>query len=177
MLVYFEAEMADPEAIIRYVDEEPAFTSYEVLHNGERVVLQVTMTEPSGSQQAAMASETVSRSPLIVRDGWLFSDIVASSERLSHLNDELEAADITFEIISVTPSLDSMTLLTDRQREFIIEAVARGYYATPRQCSLTDLADAMDVTKGSASQVLHRAEETIITEFVSAIPSQWTNTP
>jgi predicted DNA binding protein len=107
----------------------------------------------------------------------MFIEVVTSSERLSQFKDELAAADITFEIVSVTPSPDPATLLTDRQREFIIEAVTRGYYATPRQCSLTDLADAMGVTKGSASRVLHRAEEAIITEFVAAIPSQWTNTP
>ena len=176
LLVYFEAETENPEAVRQYVAEEPVFHSSKVLHDGEHVILfELAMAEPSVSQQAAIASKAVPRGPLIVRDGWMISNIVTSSERLSQLKDEFEERDITFEVVSVTPSLDPTTLLTDRQREFIIEAGARGYYATPRQCSLTDLAEAMDVTKGSASRVLHRAEGAIITTFISAIPSQWGN--
>lgn len=45
------------------------------------------------------------------------------------------------------------------------EPLDKGYYDTPRQCSLTDLADTLDVSKSTASIVLHNAEETIIKEF------------
>jgi predicted DNA binding protein len=155
VVAYVQAEMADPAALIQYTDEEPATLSYEVLHEDEYVILlEVVMAEPSATFHAAINSKTVSMWPVIVRDGWMFIEVVTSSKRLSQFKDELAAADITFEIISATPSPDPATLLTDRQREFIIEAVARGYYATPRQCSLTDLADTMGVTKGSASRVV-----------------------
>lgn len=45
------------------------------------------------------------------------------------------------------------------------EAIQRGYYDTPRECSLTDLAAALEISKSTASVVLHNAEETIIKEF------------
>ncbi|MFB9804505.1 helix-turn-helix domain-containing protein [Haladaptatus pallidirubidus] len=46
-----------------------------------------------------------------------------------------------------------------------------GYYDTPRECSLTELATSLDVTKGSLSRVLHRAEGRIIKQFMAS-PSQ-----
>ncbi|UPM44485.1 helix-turn-helix domain-containing protein [Halocatena salina] len=58
-----------------------------------------------------------------------------------------------------------MDLLTDRQRRFMIKAVQRGYYDSPRECSLTDLAVTLTVSKSTASRVLHNAEETVIKEF------------
>jgi len=58
-------------------------------------------------------------------------------------------------------------LLTDRQRELLLAAVDAGYYDTPRECSLTDLATELDMAKSTVSETLHRAEGTIIEEFVA----------
>ncbi|WP_254533404.1 helix-turn-helix domain-containing protein [Natrinema gelatinilyticum] len=94
--------------------------------------------------------------------------MTASHERLSQFTDELAAADIPYQILSVTQSHDSTEELTDRQQEFITEAVERGYYDSPRGCTLTELAESFDVNKSAASGVLHRAEGRIIKEFVAA---------
>ncbi len=45
------------------------------------------------------------------------------------------------------------------------EVIDRGYYDTPRECSLTDLAKEIDVSKSTASVVVHNAEAAIIKEF------------
>lgn len=58
--------------------------------------------------------------------------------------------------------------LTERQRELMSLAVANGYYDTPRGCTLTDLADAANISKSTASAVLHRAEGRLVKSFFSA---------
>ena len=57
-------------------------------------------------------------------------------------------------------------LLTDRQRTPVETAVAEGYYDTPRDCTLTELAEEVDVAKSTASETLHRAEGKIIEQLV-----------
>lgn len=37
--------------------------------------------------------------------------------------------------------------------------IERGYYDTPRRCTLTELADELDLAKSTCSERLHRAEE------------------
>ncbi len=69
--------------------------------------------------------------------------------------------------MSVTHSYDVSGLLTERQREFISEAVERGYYDSPRGCTLVELAETFGVNQSAASGVLHRAEGRIIKEFIS----------
>ncbi len=55
---------------------------------------------------------------------------------------------------------------SDRQATVLGAAVERGYDDTPRQCTLTELADALGVAKSTCSETLHRAEETVVKQFV-----------
>jgi predicted DNA binding protein len=63
-------------------------------------------------------------------------------------------------------SPDPSSILTDRQHELITEAIERGYYDSPRRCTLTNLANELGVNKATASGILHRAEGKLIKEFV-----------
>ena len=47
-------------------------------------------------------------------------------------------------------------------------AIERGYYDTPRTCTLTELADAVGLAKSTTSEKLHRAEEKVVKEFLSS---------
>ncbi|AUV84252.1 hypothetical protein C2R22_22120 (plasmid) [Salinigranum rubrum] len=76
------------------------------------------------------------------------SDITTSHEQLSQLKDAFESEGISYEIGSVRQSTDPTDLLTDRQRRFITEAVEQGYYNSPRETTLTELAAVLDVSKG-----------------------------
>ncbi|WP_231186810.1 helix-turn-helix domain-containing protein [Haladaptatus sp. DYF46] len=52
----------------------------------------------------------------------------------------------------------------------VVEAVERGYYESPRQCTLTELAESFGVSKDTASGILHRAERRIIKRFLGKPP-------
>ncbi|WP_211609245.1 helix-turn-helix domain-containing protein [Halogranum amylolyticum] len=58
-------------------------------------------------------------------------------------------------------------LLTDRQQQVFLAAVEQGYYETPRRATLTDVAESMEISKATASNILHRAEGRIVDWFVA----------
>lgn len=57
--------------------------------------------------------------------------------------------------------------LTEKQREAVQTAVEMGYYETPRNASLQDLADRAGVTKSAFSQRLNAVETKLVTALVS----------
>ncbi|GAB6861316.1 helix-turn-helix domain-containing protein [Haloplanus litoreus] len=52
--------------------------------------------------------------------------------------------------------------LTDRQREAVAAAVACGYYDSPREGSVADVAATLDVAPGTAAEHLRKAEATVM---------------
>ncbi|WP_227355934.1 helix-turn-helix domain-containing protein [Haladaptatus salinisoli] len=138
-----------------------------MLHTSANVALVRCVIDEPTPFRAARESGNLARSPLILRDGWLIVTFTTSEEGLSRYRNELEAAEISYHVLSITASETPSDPLTDRQREVLTAAVEHGYYETPRECSLTELADILDVTKGSLSRVLHRAEGHVIIAFVA----------
>ncbi len=116
---------------------------------------QSSTQERSALHRAILASGNLPSYPFIVRRGWVVCELITSQERLSSLKDEFENTGLPYEVVSVTPSLEPIDLLTDQQRRFVVEAIERGYCESPRRCSLTDLADVLGVSKSTA-RLLHR---------------------
>lgn len=104
--------------------------------------------------------------PFTIRDGEADVEITAARDRLSAFTAQLEAFGMTFDVEYVRELVNSESLLTDRQQELLDAAVEAGYYDTPRECSLTDLAEDAGVAKSTASETLHRVEEKIVKEYV-----------
>jgi predicted DNA binding protein len=55
-----------------------------------------------------------------------------------------------------------LSSIPPRQREFLNTAVERGYFEIPRQVTLEEIADEMDVTKTTASNHLRKIERKLI---------------
>jgi predicted DNA binding protein len=107
--------------------------------------------------------------PFTLTDGEAHWEITARRERLSELGEQLEEFGIPFRVERVTQRVESEQLLTESQLELVTTAVEEGYYDTPRDCSLTDLAEAVGIAKSTCSETLHRAEETIVKRFVENV--------
>ncbi|MFC4248047.1 helix-turn-helix domain-containing protein [Natribaculum luteum] len=104
--------------------------------------------------------------PFTIRDGEAEWEITAPQDRLSELGTQLEEFGISFTVNDVSQHIEPTRLLTAKQLQLVREAVDRGYYDTPRCCSLTELADELGIAKSTCSETLHRAEEKIIKEFM-----------
>lgn len=166
-LVILEVRTSDGDALIQRFENTPEVRSFEVIHTDAQMVLIRFTTRRSKSYNPLRRSKNVSLYPTVLRDGWFTVTLMASHERLSKYTDELAAAGIPYRILSLTQSSDSSDLLTNRQWQVINEAIERGYYETPRGCTVTELATALDIRKSSASRLLHRAESRIINEFAA----------
>jgi len=112
-------------------------------------------------QESAMPLEL----PFTIRDGEATVELTASRDRLSAFTSQLESFGMGFDVEYIREMVDSESLLTDRQHELLEAAVEAGYYDTPRECSLTELAERTGVAKSTASETLHRVEEKIIKQY------------
>jgi len=160
----------DPAAVLESMDDHEVLTSVDILEGSEdRVLVQFETTRPLLLFSARESGVPIEL-PMDIQDGDASVDVTASRDRLSVLGEQLKTFGLDFEVEFVRERVDSSRLLTDRQRELLVEAVERGYYDTPRQCSVTDLAEAVGVAKSTCSETLHRAEERVVKRFVDDLP-------
>lgn len=165
LLGIVDVETVRGEAIVERFEDDTSVESFEVVHlDDQSVLIQYVIPVPA-SYRKVRSSGNLPRYPAVMRDGWLFVEQTASQERLARYTEALSEADVSYRILSLTQSPDSNDLLTDRQREFVTEAIERGYYDEPRRCTFNELAEVFDVNSSAASGVLHRAEGRIVKEF------------
>lgn len=159
----------DPGALLQEMQEMDDVTAIDVLGHSEREALVQFETTMPLLLLPARDSGVPLEMPFEIADGTAVWEVTAPNERLSELGTQLEAFGISFSVEYVQQRLRDEDLLTERQQNIVLTAVEEGYYDTPRECSLTDLADAMGIAKSTASETLHRAEEQIIKQFAGRI--------
>ena len=161
-----EVSAADVEPIVTAIDDHESVTSVTVLEaQPDRTLIQFETTEPLlilSLSEAGIPLEL----PITITDGEVTVELAAPREKLSELGTLLESFGIQFDLLSITQSIDTQSLLTDDQYDLLEEAVERGYYDTPRTCTLTDLAEAVGLAKSTTSEKLHRAEGTVLKKYV-----------
>ncbi len=163
-----EAETQNAETIIEDFEEAAHVQSYDVLNcTDQSLLIQHVMQQPA-PYQMLHSVEVLPNYPLTIQNGWVIVETFTTQEQLSQLKAAFEMNDVTYDVVSITSLADPTTLLTDRQRRVVTEAFSRGYYNSPRECSLTDLAAELEISKSTASDILHRAEGHIISEFIAA---------
>ncbi|MFC4436402.1 MULTISPECIES: helix-turn-helix domain-containing protein [Natrialbaceae] len=138
----------------------------EILHSDDETVVVMLEGEPP---EGYFVSEDIGyhpTSPVVARDGYLFIEFVMPESKMGDLWQSLDERDVNYDVLSITEGYDVVDSLTARQREILTVAIERGYYDNPRKCSLTDLANELDVNKSVISGVLHRAEGEIIKDAI-----------
>lgn len=165
--VVLEARTAETDVVLGHLDKAQWLPTYHVLHRDKQTLLiEYALESLPSVYRAILSSGHLLQFPLTLRNGWLISDMITSHEQLSKLKGAFENEGVSYEIDSIVQSTNSTDLLTDRQRQLLTEAVERGYYDTPRECTLTELATAIGVNKSAASGIRHRAEGRIIKTFL-----------
>jgi len=160
-----EVTTEDPAAVVSTMSEYEDVETVELLKRSEDEVLVQFETTMPLLLMPARDSGVPLEMPFEIRDGTAVWEVTAPSDRLSELGSQLEAFGISFTVDYVQQQLGEKQLLTERQRRIVTAAIEAGYYDTPRDCSLTELADKLDIAKSTASETLHRAEEKIVKRF------------
>lgn len=158
-----ELASSNPVPLLAEIDDRSDVRNLELLwKHDETALLQVETSNPSvlvPMQRAGVPMET----PFEVEDGVVTWELTTSADRLSTLGDAFDerGVDYRLEYVRAADASRTADLLTDRQREVFLTALESGYYAVPREATLTDVAASLDVTKSTCSDVLHRAESAI----------------
>ncbi|MEF8783443.1 MAG: helix-turn-helix domain-containing protein [Haloarculaceae archaeon] len=165
------AEVSGPDtkaAIAEMSTYEDVQTVEPLKRTGDDVLVQFETTMPL-LLMPARDSGVPLEMPFDIQDGTAVWEVTASNDRLSELGSQLDTFDISFTVDYVQQRLSEEQLLTDRQRRITQAAIDEGYYDTPRCCSLTELAERLDIAKSTASETLHRAEGKIIKHFAERL--------
>lgn len=163
--------VGDPSVAAAAVRDHPAVSAYEpVFDTAERMLARYETDDTSLYSLLGDVSLPLDF-PVEVHDGWMEFEVSGARERIASFRSALEASSLQSEVRWITDLPTGDQLLTSRQREVLETAVAMGYYEVPRGCTLAEVAATLDVDKSTASGILRRGTERIITQFLSAAPS------
>lgn len=161
-----EITASDLPDIVADIQANESVTELEILQQYEEtVLLQFETTMPLllfPVQDSGVPLEM----PFTIQNGQAEWEITAPQHRLSALGTQLDEFGISFTVNEVQQHIEPEKLLTDRQLRLVQAAVEQGYYDTPRECSLTELAAELELAKSTCSETLHRTEEKIVKQFL-----------
>jgi hypothetical protein len=164
-----EITSGEMRAVLTAIEEHEGVGAVELLRAGDREALVQFETSQPFLLMAVRNSMVPLELPLKIVAGRADLELTASQPRLSELTTQLEEFGMSYEVEYLRQSPTSSGLLTERQQGLLVEAVERGYYDTPRECTLTELADELDLAKSTLSERLHRIEEKVLKEFVAGL--------
>jgi predicted DNA binding protein len=165
-LVRLDAD--DPLPVITEIQERDDVEAVDLLwKHDDAALLQIETTNPLPLVPIWRAGVPL-RMPFEIQDGEATWEVTTSSGRLSTLQTALDDVGIAFtvEYVQAIDASQADRLLTDRQQEVLTAAVEAGYYRSPREATLTDVADLLGIATATCSDVLHRAEGHLVHWFV-----------
>jgi len=161
----------DVESLLSAINDSDQITELSVIQQTDgEATIQFETTMPL-LQFSAQASGLPIEMPVRISDGEATVDATGSHERISELGTQLRNFGLEFRVEYIQERLHTSQLLSETQQELVLAAVEQGYYDTPRDCSLTELAKEVGLAKSTCSETLHRAEETMIKQFIEDLPT------
>jgi predicted DNA binding protein len=164
----FEMEGENVVQILTLANEKNDITGMDLLwKNAQKTVVQIETDNPLLLLPVSRVGVPL-KTPFLISDGVASWEVSTSHSKLSELADEFDELGITYDVESVREfdAAENDAILTARQREVLSTAFEAGYYDTPREASLTEVAESLDVTKSTCSDILHRAEGKIIERYI-----------
>ncbi|SIR98945.1 Predicted DNA binding protein, contains HTH domain [Haladaptatus litoreus] len=100
-------------------------------------------------------------------DDWEFELLFPSYEHLTRFHNISRENDIEYTLGTIQSLSDAgasqlKNIITDKQREALMLAFQRGYFETPRQVTLSELATELDITQQSLSDRIRHGIEAIV---------------
>jgi predicted DNA binding protein len=151
-----------PDEVVDAMRSHSSIHDYELLETDERRVLGRYETTDTDLYEFVESASLTIEFPVDVQNGFYEFDLTATREELEGLRTTLDASGLSYELLSLTESTDPENALTDRQREVLETAVREGYFEVPRECTLAELAETLDIDKSTASTILRRGEAELL---------------
>lgn len=161
-----EVTTEDLDTVVDALRETDAVADVsELRREGDTALVQLETTSPA-LLFPVRSSGVPLELPFDLTDGEAVWEVTTSQDRLSQLGEQLSAFGIEFRVEYIRHGAAAQQLLTDRQQRLLATALDAGYYDTPRESTLTQLAERMGVAKSTCSETLHRAESKVLRQFV-----------
>ncbi|MDG5818958.1 helix-turn-helix domain-containing protein [Natronococcus sp. A-GB7] len=167
-----EAAMADAAAIEDYslISSDDDRWLYDIEFDPETVDPLELVLEEGGTVLSASASG----------GSWLLSVRVLEREDVSSLYDRLVDNDVTPTIVRLFDVADeshSQCGLTQRQYETLVAAIDHGYFEIPREVSMQELSEELDISHQALSERLRRAYRALVTSELNVAEEEATAPP
>jgi predicted DNA binding protein len=161
-----EIRASDPQAAAAAVREHPTIDAFECLLADDQRALTQYEADNQRLYQFLRRSSLPPEFPIDVENGVMEFDVTATQEQFEAFGEFLDANDAQYELLSVVHTDDDTRLLTQRQRECLRVAHREGYFEVPRDCTLAELAERLDIDKSTASETIRRGTARIINQFL-----------
>jgi len=158
----------DPDATATAMRDHPSIETYELLQSDDRRTLAKYENTDTDLYEFVERLGVTIEFPVTVQNGWYEFDLTGTRGEFDELKAALEASPLPYELRSLVNRAETDALLTDRQQEVLEAAVRNGYFEVPRERTLAELADSLDLDKSTVSTILRRGESTIVKWFVSS---------
>lgn len=173
LLFYFEGDRTAYASALDAIDQVKEYEINSVRTDAHYAFIREETREFDTELEAAFDKPGVLIMPPIEfrGDGTALLTVVGKSEAVQSAIEEVPAAvdvEVTqigdFDTMSTVPATD----LTSRQREAIETAFEIGYYDVPRTGSIAKVAEEINCTPGTASELLRKAERTAIKTLIES---------
>lgn len=161
-----EARAQNPEAVSDAIRRHPDIVGYDELYVDDTRVIGQYEADEKGLYEFLWASSLPPEFPIIVEDGEMEFDLTATQPQFEAFGSALDEMGKQYELLSLVHTENRDQLLTDRQREYLTVAHNHGYFDVPRESTLAEVADTLDVDPSSASETIRRATHRVIEDFV-----------
>jgi hypothetical protein len=162
-----EIRTADPGAVLAAMRGKGALTAMETIRrDDDGAVVQFETTEPL-LLAPVQASGVPLSLPVDIEDGRARLELTASRDRIAALGERLDEFGLAYSLDRLYESVEAASPLTPTQRDLLLAALERGYYDTPRDITLSALADEVGMANSTVSEILHRAEGAVVKAFAA----------
>ncbi|NHN59867.1 MULTISPECIES: helix-turn-helix domain-containing protein [Halorussus] len=149
----FEGALADDETV----------ANAETLDRlGETALYMIEWNESVERLVDAMVDEHATVQDAVADDEWFLKVRFVDDDKLSSFRDTFES---NFELVRKRRTNEPRRAdfgLTPEQREALVVASELGYFAVPREATVEDIADRLDISTNSVSQRLRRAHDALV---------------
>lgn len=158
---------ANRERIEEVLDAEPAVDSHSIVRaDDDRWLYSVEFCDPFDVLSILVEEGGSVLNAKAIEGRWTVRARFPDRSDAKRTYDRLRDADIEANVTRLSELSEKTASelgLTDEQYETLVAAVEHGYFEIPRESSMQDLADELDVSHQALSERLRRAYETLVT--------------
>jgi len=173
IIPYFWVRGVETEDIEASFEQHAGVSNIRLIDNIEDEYLMRAEWEQEyfGILSALAEASIVVLSGIGTKDAWRFEVRGESQEAIAEFREYCQENEIPIEITAVhamLPIQGEGYELTETQREALVLAYQRGYFNTPREASLEEIADELGITQQSLSSRLRRGHRRLIGATLSS---------